>query len=233
MRFSIMSFLLVLTSSAQSWPQQTPSPLPQKRTTLAGGVTIGPVLYRDGFSDPGSGLFVPSLRGGTFELGYVDGTYQVRVVSQNPLGGRFISALRGQEFKDVAVEAVARAIRLSGQGRYGVGVRFKQGVGNYHLRIEPDTQRWFLIRDHGLGKPFDTIKSGSSSAIKKGTEPNRLLLVAKGATLLAYVNGELMASVKDTTHSEGSVIIMVQNVRSTDSQGLTVAFIDFQIYAVE
>jgi hypothetical protein len=210
-----------------------PAPLPEMNLRpLTRGVSLGPLRYHDDFSDPTHGLFASSIRRDSSEQSYSGGQYQVRLVAQSAAGGGLFALVLGQTFTDVAVEATGRIVRSSGESRFGIGLRFSQGVGNYHLRVEPDTQRWFFIRDHGLGQPFDTLAMGSSSVVRKGLEPNQLLIAAKGSTLLAYVNGQLMASATDTTHSEGSVFMMVYSPRPTDAQRLQVAFTDFKIYGV-
>lgn len=75
-----------------------------------------------------------------------------------------------------------------------LSVRSGAGGVGYALRVLPKRKRFFLLRTPG-GAEFPA--EGKSSAINGINERNQLRLIATGARIRGFVNGEEVASVSD------------------------------------
>ncbi|MBI4216482.1 MAG: hypothetical protein HY687_03725 [Chloroflexi bacterium] len=164
----------------------------------------------DDFSDPAKGLF-PDKQHGTvnrvspvdgknysfqWSYGYEDGALVGRSKGYYPEtmpgAANWIAPAAGKMSQDFAVQVHAQVTK--GTGQTGCLIRYDLGSdGHYQFGIFPDEQ-WYEVRRSNLGPD---LAGGKSNAIKMGSGDNEMRLELQGDTLRAYVNGQLLASIRN------------------------------------
>src|SRR6266700_3695204 len=89
----------------------------------------------------------------------------------------------------------------------GGGLIFRAGSSGaqYRLRVGPDGS-------YDLASQSATVAKGTSPAINQGlNQINTIKVVARGANISLYVNGQLIASVTDSSSSSGRIGLMGVN----------------------
>jgi eukaryotic-like serine/threonine-protein kinase len=105
-------------------------------------------------------------------------------------------------FNDFAVQ-----VNISIQQGSAGGVLFRlNGNGGYLFEVDA-TGRYSVVKstDFTSGNMTALQDWTNSSAVKTGTQENQLQLIAKGGTLLFYVNGTFLKAITDTTFSSGVI----------------------------
>jgi len=154
----------------------------------------GTVLFRADWST------VPPLITEQSEQGPVDDGWTVRRL-QPGAAGRGVEGVYGDFLAEVTAQLVGAR-----DGYYFLDFRVLPGPGNsltdafYRFTVHPGSGRYRL----GISRPGpdpieDIIPWTESSAIQRGTAPNRLAVEAAGSRLRLYANGELLA---ETSHAE-------------------------------
>src|SRR5262249_45977634 len=86
----------------------------------------------------------------------------------------------------------------------GICVRVDQAKHtNYLFFVDTNGNYGLGLEDlNNAITPFQALKQGNDAAIKKGlNQSNLLAMAANGNTLSAYVNGQFVASVQDSTYT--------------------------------
>ena len=94
----------------------------------------------------------------------------------------------------------------TGPGRF-VAVRCRASTtdgGGYQLTIFPATRACQLTRWDG-DRPVVLSETQESPAIRRGDQWNHLEFRCVGPTLVALVNGAVLASAEDATHAAGTM----------------------------
>jgi TRAP-type C4-dicarboxylate transport system substrate-binding protein/tRNA A-37 threonylcarbamoyl transferase component Bud32 len=158
----------------------------------------GDMFYEDDFSDPESGWARAINESG--EWSYQDGEYHMTgkkyewwVWDDNPNAGRFT---------DFEMEVDARLIDGPEESGYGLLFRFNDNSNYYLFAVFGNGQ--YAIRGY-RDKMWFRIKDDKSGFIDPHGKTNHLKVVCKGSQIEAYVNGYLLATVKDATFADGFV----------------------------
>ena len=159
-------------------------------------------LFRDEFDNEDSGWSTD--RSAAFECGYDEGEYFVRL--HEP--GWFTWAYPGEQFDDASVEVDAYLASGSQDNHFGVLCRHMDVDNFYYFAISADGY-YAIFRRAGSGDLDILTGDGSgmisSSAIRMGERTNHVAAVCSGDELSLYVNGELLETVTDDTHTRGNV----------------------------
>jgi hypothetical protein len=125
-------------------------------------------------------------------------------VNQRPVGWFTYCATRFSNFSNFAFEAQMKIITGNGGGiilhadttfsKYSAYTLFILLDGRYYLNLYVN------------GRYTKTLVSSFSSAISQGlNQMNLIAVVAKGSTISVYVNHQQIASVNDSTYSQGQI----------------------------
>jgi LysM repeat protein len=155
------------------------------------------ILFEDDFTTPGVWATIPDPN---FELGYVNGTYEIT----NDFANSFVSSVRAAPTSDVRVEVDANRVGGPETGYYGAVCRW-QDIHNYYalvigndglagiVRIQNGVETFLVQED------FDFDPQGW----------NRVGGECAGNTLSLIVNGETVLETRDGVFRTGSVGMMV------------------------
>jgi hypothetical protein len=133
-----------------------------------------------------------------FELNYSGGGYRMFV----NIFFAEIWSVRGQTYGDVRLEVDTALQAGPEDGFYGVVCRFQNDANYYSLVI--DGQAGYRIFKK-VGGQVEDLAGPSPSPVVQTQGTNRLRADCIGETLRLFVNGELLAEVRDAEFSEGSV----------------------------
>ena len=181
----------------------------------------GEKLFWDDFSDASGNWPQGSSANGS--LGIADGAYRIKVLSTH----YEVLATHGDLFQDAQVEADATRLAGPVQNMFGLVCRSSN----------PDNFTFFVISSDGyyaLGK----VKNGKTallgqemmaqnSAVPLGDGPVHLRFNCSGEMLTGYVNGQVIATSKDTDLAPGKVGLVAG---SLDTAGVEVGFDNFSVY---
>jgi hypothetical protein len=188
--------------------------------TAEGQRVMFPVLFRDDFTNSGSGW--DGGRAG----GYAQGEY--RVLTAGP-DAEYAS--HTQQFGDFMLRADARLDRPTTGVELSVGFRFRpsarggstaQGGDGYVFVVTPDDRTFRLElwqqESGALGKSV-LIPDTSSPAIEVGTAWNRLVVRALGPDLMLLINGQVVGQLRDETSQTGTVTLGVRKKETAPAIG--------------
>ncbi|MEW6233166.1 MAG: hypothetical protein AB1566_12740 [Chloroflexota bacterium] len=196
------------TLAAPPTPMPSPAtPTPPPLVTLPPPTSPpGPkVLYRDNFTDPTSGMPTESNNPSVVLMGYVDGEYEIKLVTapRTLAESSWAIAPLPKRYGDFLFEVDARMTEDSTDGGYGLVGRYQDLDHYYKLLVDPYRQRlafWKLTKAAGQTM---LLNWQTSKYIKAGKATNRLGLGAKGSQLTVYVNGNKVGTVTDPAFKEG------------------------------
>jgi serine/threonine protein kinase len=108
----------------------------------------------------------------------------------------------------------------------GIAFRANPGTGSfYYFYIDIHGNYWFGVVNSFLQEP--TLVHGSSGAIRTGlNQINQVAVVAKGNTILIFVNMQQVVQVTDSTYMSGNIGLVAQDVNNATD----VSFSDMQIW---
>ena len=158
--------------------------------------------FRDDFEDSRSGWGADQRE--KFDRGYRDGEYFIELREPN----WFAWTYPGAQFDDVSIEVDAYLSSGSQDGHFGVLCRHVDEDNFYYFAISADGYYAIFRREDGDDLKVITGGGGGmvfSSAIQTGGRTNSIQAVCQGSELRLYVNGELLETVSDDTHSRGDV----------------------------
>ncbi len=158
------------------------------------------VLFQDSFDNPRSGWGEDQRD--QFERGYQNGEYFIELRTPN----WFAWARQGDKFADVSVEVDARLVSGAPDGHFGVLCRYVDADNFYYFAVGADGYYAIFRRAGGTVRILTGEGSGMlpSPAIRAG-ERNHIRAVCRGNSLSLYVNGEMVATVSDSTFTRGYV----------------------------
>ncbi|HMK08647.1 MAG TPA: protein kinase [Anaerolineales bacterium] len=199
------------------FPTKTPTPL----TTPLG--PAGDVIFEDHFDDPGSGWLRLSDSGGNSD--YVDGVLRIQVTETN--ADRVVPS--GHDIADARLSVVADMTGGPNDNDFGLVCRYQDDKHYYALLITSDGYYAIMKREGG---ELTNLATGeklyqSSTAIPQGAANIEIIAECIGDHLAIYVNGELLANVRDSTYSSGDVGLIAGTF---GTGGVEIEFDDFYAY---
>jgi hypothetical protein len=201
----------VVEPAAPTPPPPTATPRPQAGSSAP--AAPGTVVFSDNFDASGR-MPTSSSDPAHFERGYVEGEYALIKTDPEYTGTAFAS-LPGT-YGDTSLAVDARLVGETANRTLGLYCRIQQGnqLSGYQMLVSPADGRVRLFRfDEGRSTPMTDVLE--SSAIRRGSEMNRLELGCAGPTISATVNGTRVAAVGDGSYQQGVMRI------STAAQGAT------------
>jgi len=157
-------------------------------------------LFRDNFDDPDGEWGTEADK--EFGRGYETGEYFIELKELN----WFAWATPGQNFSDLSVEVKAYLSSGSQDNHFGILCRHADLENFYYFAISADGYYAIFQRVDGGGLEALTADGEGmihSPAIRTGKQVNALRAVCQGKKLSFYVNGELLETVTDETHTRG------------------------------
>ena len=158
--------------------------------------------FRDDFEDSRSGWGAHEDE--ALSRGYADGEYYIKLDKAN----WFAWAYPGAQFDDASVEVNAYLSSGSQDGHFGVLCRHKDEDNFYYFAISADGYYAIFRRENGGDLEIITGDGEGmiySTDIRTGGQINNIQAVCQGDELSLYVNGKLLESVNDDTHTQGDV----------------------------
>jgi hypothetical protein len=165
--------------------------------------TAGSIILTDNFDDPDRGFVPTRFTESTYVGGYRDGEYVIQKVEAQGNATRFISA--AGSYTDVAIAVDARIVGQTVDRSPSLACRLdSQIVSGYQFLVVPADSTALLRRiDRGAFSTIAELKS--SSAVRPGTERNRLEMVCAGGTIQGRVNGVTVVEATEGTYRSGTV----------------------------
>lgn len=174
-------------------------------------ISSGEVIFQDDFSNPNSGWVNLTNDSGT--LDYFDGYYRVEVQGDHQM----LWTGPGMNFSDVRLEADSIKVIGSPDDIYGVVCRGADQDNFYFFVISSDGY-------YGVGKMINGIQSLidlpgmlPSEVISQDKAKNHLRADCVADRLDFYVNGQRLASVKDSELTKGDVGVIAGNLENTQT----------------
>jgi Tol biopolymer transport system component len=172
--------------------------------------------YNDDFGNPESGWSVSSDDKRIQE--YKDGEYQVQVLIDNYSTWSFLpDAL----LEDLTVQVDIKQISNVEDGSWGILFRYVDQDNWYRVRISP--KGTFEVKKKVEGVYIPITNWTASEAILAGQATNQLMITCKGDQIAAFVNGQLLTTVRDVTFRDaGRIALMTQTF--SEKPGVHVAY---------
>ena len=195
-------------------------------STLACKAVVGsPVfrdrtLFRDDFDDPSSGWNRVTAPKG--ETDYADGMYRIFVNDLN----MDVWSQAGLDYTDARIEVDAIKVSGSRNNRFGIICRAESPTRFYTLIISSDGYYGIGYVD---GPHFSLLGMNAlqpTDAIHPGSALNHLRADCIGQTLTLYVNGAMLAVVKDDRLASGDVGLIAG---SYSEPGIDIRFDNFVV----
>ena len=175
-------------------------------------LSSGEVIFQDDFSNPNSG-WVNLTNENYGILDYFDGYYRVEVQGDHQM----LWTGPGMNFSDVRLEADSIKVIGSPDDFYGVVCRGADQDNFYFFVISSDGY-------YGVGKMINGIQSLidlpgmlPSEVISQDKAKNHLRADCVADHLDFYVNGQRLASVKDSELTKGDVGVIAGNLENTQT----------------
>jgi len=124
-----------------------------------------------------------------------------------------MSHFRDREFDDFTMIAQARSLSET-PGYYGIVFRH-QDADNYYF-FEISDQGSFRLGKR-VGETIDLIPWTPSDAILRDGRVNRLAVSMEGDSILALINGELVADLHDTSILEGKLCLIAETPQGVET----------------
>jgi hypothetical protein len=170
-------------------------------TPAIGGefVPAGGVLFKDDFSDPGSGWMQGEDEYGKTE--YFDGSFRI-LVNADVTGKISIPRLF---FKDVIIEVDATKVAGPDDNDFGVICRYQDENNFYFFEISSDGYYSVGKYKENQLELIGMQQMQTSDAIRQGQATNRIRASCIGSLLSLSVNGHKLIEVEDIEFSTGDV----------------------------
>lgn len=157
--------------------------------------------------------------GGGGGCSYTGGTYRAAMAQS----GFFATCMaEASSYRNFLYQVSMTMLSGSTSSKDGGGLIFRGATGTaYRLRIG-------INGSYDLVTPAKTLATGTSTAIKTGVgQTNLVAVAASGNTIDIYVNGQLLATLTDTTSSVGQIGLMAVDFSTT---GVNVSYRNAQIW---
>jgi hypothetical protein len=205
----------VISTTFPRAPTRTPRPL---ATPLG---PAGEILFEDHFDDSGSGWVQWEELGGGVDYG--DGFFRIWL---DEVQADYWST-SGHEFEDVRVTVATFKAGGPDDNDLGVVCRFQDDDNFYAFLISSDGYAGILKMEDAERTWVEQEGMLSTDAISQGASTNDVTAECVGDHLALYVNGELVADVRDSTFASGDVGLIAGTF---DEGGVEIHFDDFFVY---
>ena len=212
---------ILLIMLACSNPVEIISSIAKEDQTDSAGSSTTKILFQDDFSSPDSGWDRTS--DDFLETDYVNGGYQISINEGNFYGW----ANPGKVFSDTRIKTDAELVKGDSQSEYGIICRYKDVRNFYAGLISADGFYAILKNKNGEFELVGMQYMQDSPQINQGLSSNKLQFDCIGDTLTLYVNGEILAQVKDSEFVNGDVGLIASAYESPEA---IVVFDDFMVY---
>jgi hypothetical protein len=177
-------------------------------------------LYGDEFSNPASGW--PMTDDGKIRYEYIDGEYRILVRPAH------WGALARPGFQIANFSVAVDLHNLTGvKGSYGIAFGIAEDWSTFYtFEIYQDGKFGIYRYDPG---GIVTLAAGSSPYIHTGKTTNHIKIVRYGASISAYANNMLLASVTDVTYTGSRYLGLV--VYSYEKKNVDIRFDNFSVYS--
>ena len=158
-------------------------------------------LYKDNFSDSGSGWCVDSSKSSS--LDYTGGEYVFKVITDN----WFVWCNPGQNFNAVHVEVTAKNVGQTSDTIFGLicndqKASEQQNEDLYYLGFSSDGHYTITLTKGGTDK---VLSKGTTSAIASNAISYTVGADCGNGQLALYADGQKIASASDATYTSGDV----------------------------
>ena len=123
-------------------------------------------------------------------------------------------------FSDFTYQVQMTVTKGDGGGLVFRGTNADSGSGQYYRLFVTQDGFYFLsaVVDDSTGTHSRSLASGLSTAITQGHFQSNLIgVVARGSTIMVYINKQQVATVTDSTHSQGQIgVLAVDFTNSTE-----------------
>jgi Domain of Unknown Function (DUF1080) len=223
--FAYFSLRDASNSTSQTTPHATSTPTP-----------IGHPLFTDSFIDNKNG-WDTSSKNGQFSVKIGGGSLAVEDDNHRLLWELVPST---QHFSDFYITVDANLSKGSQSNGYGIYIRGSLNQNNElatYYRFELYVDGSFAVFK-GVVDASGAIKNDTlfdytlNSAILKQGQTNHVAINAKGSTMTFTVNGQVLATVTDSTYPSGSIALFVSNFPTTPA-GAQATFSNLAIYPAQ
>ncbi len=196
------------------------TPVATRRPTSPVLAEPGVVLFEDDFSDPGGGWDrVDDVEGGT---DYLDGSYRIWV--DKP--GIDYWANPGRVLQDVRISVLTFKAAGPDDNDFGLICRYRDTENFYAFLISSDGFYGIQKFEGGERTIIGQDKMLSTPHIHQGQAWNEMVAQCVGDHLSLYVNGEILADVRDAAFETGDVGLIAGTY---DEPGVDIRFDDFVV----
>jgi hypothetical protein len=171
----------------------------------AAGLTRGQLapaaaIVADNCDDPSRGA-LPTWRDPESQGGYEGGEYALKTLQ--PGTGAIVRATGA--LADATLGVDARIVGAADSKLIALLARLGEGgKRRYEMLVSPATGQFMLVRRDPAGVVV-LVGATAASAIRRGTERNRLELSCRGSTIGVRINGTPVVSIQDGTYREGEM----------------------------
>lgn len=190
---------------------------PLAAPTLADDLRLGPGYFAGAASDPA-----------TARIGYHRDGYLIhlRVGGSPHRGTGYYAALTTREVADFAAEVDVRLPQPVASGAAGISFRRQSPERSYLFLVDPFAGS-FTLRKRWGGNVMNLVDWQRSPAIQRGTSWNHLRVEASGPRITLAINGEVVASLVDSSLARGAIGLEA----AAFGQPLTARFTNFYLWA--
>ena len=175
-------------------------------------VAQGAVLYRDDFTDLGSG-WPDNIEFDNYYIGYHEPNhYHVEVHMPHD---RAVVAVPKQTFTDFTMEAQVGVepnnTAKTGDFRYGLVFR-RSGNQYYAFVVSPRTKGWYVLKSSPSG--LAVLRQGTVDSIQGLTAEDTLRVDARGPAFFFHINEQMLGQVSDSDYATGGAGFLVETLDS-------------------
>ena len=173
-------------------------------------VAQGAVLYRDDFTDLGSG-WPDNIEFDNYYIGYHEPNhYHVEVHMPHD---RAVVAVPKQTFTDFTMEAQVGVepnnTAKTGDFRYGLVFR-RSGNQYYAFVVSPRTKGWYVLKSSPSG--LAVLRQGTVDSIQGLTAEDTLRVDARGPAFFFHINEQMLGQVSDSDYATGGAGFLVETL---------------------
>ncbi|MCX7683445.1 MAG: serine/threonine protein kinase, partial [Anaerolineae bacterium] len=203
-------------------PAKDGTPTPTSPSVEATIPQPGTVIFEDDFASPTSGWEIGDYGSGS--VGYADGTYFVL----SSASGATIWGVAHRSFDNLILEVDTAQVSAGPQNNndYGVICR-EQGNGDGYYFLISGNGSYAIFKS--VGNQFTPLVDWSeSSVIRRGNADNRLKAICNEDGLVLIVNGQPLASARDSTYTTGDIAL---TATTYEDQGTEIHFDNLVVYS--
>ena len=205
----------------------TPPSIPQALTPESGNTAFPAfppdlVQFQDDFSNPGSGWYTYQDSNGSAD--YSNGSFRIKVTNTSYL----LWANPNQSLQnDISIYVDATKAGGPDDNKFGVICRYQDSDNFYYLFITSDGYAGIskFKNNEQIWLTGDALIS--SDAINQGAATNSIRADCAGSTLILYANNQQIASVTDSSFSDGDVGLIAGTY---ETPGVDILFDNFMVF---